>query len=672
MSKPKQSARHGKSGSRPHMPSEIEIRSLLNLYNQQRFPEAERTARYFTQRFPQYAFGWMVLGVVLKQLGRPEEALPVMQKTIELMPGEAEPHNNLGVVLKNLERFAEAETSFRQALQLRPDYPEALTNLGNTLREHGRFTEAETCHRHALKIMPDYAKAHNNLGNLLSTLGNYKEAEAHFRTALSLMPSYADACFNLADTFKEMGRQNDAIALLRKSLQLKPDFHQAHCVLGALLILNGQYEAGMSHLHKSIELKRDFSNALGAIVFNMNYSKHHTPTDLLNAAIEFGKIVSSKTTSPYNQWFCETNAKILRIGLVSGDFNNHPVGAFLENILANINPALLELYAYPTQAKVDSLTDRIRPHFKCWKSLAGLNDRLAAQLIHSDAIHILMDLSGHTEHNRLPVFAYKPAPIQVTWLGYSGTTGLDQINYILGDPYVTPHAEAGHFSENIWQLPESYLCYSEPDIDVDVASLPSITTGQVTFGCFNNLAKVNDHVIAIWSRILHARSNSSLFLRTSQLQDSAVLDSILQRFSTHGIKADRLILDGTYSSRTELFRAYHQVDIALDPFPYNGTTTSAEALWMGVPVLTMRGDRFISHVGESILTNAGLPEWIAADEDDYVAKAVEFTSDLDSLSRLRAGLREQVLSSPLFDAPRFARHFADAMWGMWEKYLQKS
>ena len=280
-------------------------------------------------------------------------------------------------------------------------------------------------------------------------------------------------------------------------------------------------------------------------------------------------------------------------------------------------------------------------------------------------MHVLLDLSGHTANNRLPIFAWKPAPVQSSWLGYFATTGVAQIDYLLGDPYVTRAEEASHFTEHIWRLPECYLCFTPPKFALKVEPLPALSAGHITFGSFNNLAKMNDAVVALWARVLQAVSGSRLLLKSAQMNDPNVRETTRQRFAARGIDPDRLRLEGS-APRGELLAAYSQVDIALDPFPYPGGTTSVEGLWMGVPVITRRGDRFLSHVGESIAQNVGLSDWIAADDDDYVDKAVEFTADLEHLTTLRKGLRQKVMASPAFDAPRFARRFEAAMWGMWE------
>jgi protein O-GlcNAc transferase len=315
------------------------------------------------------------------------------------------------------------------------------------------------------------------------------------------------------------------------------------------------------------------------------------------------------------------------------------------------------------------LTSRIKPYFESWRPIHALTDEAAAQMIHEAGVQVLLDLSGHTGNNRLPVFAWRPAPVQATWLGYFATTGVAEIDYIIGDPQVAPPDEARHFTESVWPLPEIYYCFTPPDIAVNVSRLPALSSGGVTFGCFNNLNKVNDGVVAVWARVLDAVPGSRLLLKAHQLRDPAVCIVIRERFAVHGIVGERLELEPS-SPRVDYLRAYDRIDVALDPFPYPGGTTSCEALWMGVPVLTRRGDRFLSHAGETIVHNAGLPDWIAADENDYVAKAACFASDLRQLADMRAVLRDRVLASPVFDAARFARHFETAAWGMWDRWLE--
>jgi predicted O-linked N-acetylglucosamine transferase (SPINDLY family) len=336
----------------------------------------------------------------------------------------------------------------------------------------------------------------------------------------------------------------------------------------------------------------------------------------------------------------------------------------LEAFVSQLDRSQIELIGYPSTALEDDLTARIKPHFARWQPLVGLNDEQAAAQIHADAPHILIDLAGHTAHNRLPVFAYKPAPVQASWLGYFATTGVAEIDYIIGDPYVTPDSEASHFVERLWRLPESYFCMAVPQYSIELTEPPILRNGYPTFGCFNNLAKVNDRVIALWARLLQRMPEARLFLKTKQLADATVRERLLERFTAHQIGPERLLLEGP-GPRAELLAAYNRIDIALDPFPYPGGTTSAEALWMGVPVITKRGDRFLSHVGETIAHNCGHPEWIAEDEEQYILKAIQLASNPNTLQNLKLHLRQQLPQQPLFNSTTFAQHFQKAMQRMW-------
>jgi protein O-GlcNAc transferase len=381
-------------------------------------------------------------------------------------------------------------------------------------------------------------------------------------------------------------------------------------------------------------------------------------------------MVGKSVTARFTSWHCVQPPKRLRVGLVSGDFNNHPVGFFLENVLAHIDTSCVELIAYSTQRKYDDLTGRIMPFFSEWRQLEGLDDESAAHLIRNDCVHILIDLAGHTAHNRLPVFAWKPAPVQVSWLGYGSTTGVSEIDYVLGNPYSTPAEESNHFTEIIWPLPETSLCFSLPNLNLEVAPLPALSNGFITFGCFNNLAKLNDEVLSVWARILKAVPTSRLFLKNKQLGESSVCLTTIARFAAYGVSEDRLLLEGR-SPRSEYLKAYNRVDIVLDPFPFPGGTTTVEGLWMGVPFITRHGDRFIAHQGEMIAQSTGLlSDWIARDDDEYVAKAIRFSSNPEYLAGLRTILRRHLHLSPLFNASRFARYFEKALWGMWDRFSE--
>jgi predicted O-linked N-acetylglucosamine transferase (SPINDLY family) len=414
---------------------------------------------------------------------------------------------------------------------------------------------------------------------------------------------------------------------------------------------------------KAFRIKPGDFNFHTSLLFSRSYTAT-PPSDYLQEALHYGANVAQKVPARFTAWQCNPQPQKLRVGIVSGDLRNHVVSFFLQNLLTQLNPARIELIVYNNNSSEDDFTARIKPHFAHWRAIYALDDRAAAELIHNDGVHVLLDLSGHTAHNRLPVFAWKPAPVQCTWLGYFATTGVGEIDYLLADQIGVPENRRTHFSETVWYLPDTRLCFTPPDTGLPVAPLPSLGSGQVTFGCYQNLAKVNDGVLAVWGRIFAALPQARLKLACKQLGDASVVAQLTERLQQQGIAADRVDMQGTVS-RHNYLSAHAGIDILLDTFPYPGGTTTCEGLWMGVPTLTLAGDTLLSRQGVSLLTAAGLPGWIAQDEDDYVAKAIQFASDLPKLAALRAGLREQVRTSPLFDAPRFAKHFEAALWGMW-------
>ena len=680
-------------------PSREQIDSLFSYYQSSQLAEFEELAIYLTKQFPATQIGWKALGIALRQTGRLEESIAPMQKSIQLCPEDPESHSNLGNTLQELGRLDEAEESLRQAVLLKPDFAEAHSNLGNTLKELGRLEEAEASLRQAVLLKPDFAEVHSNLGNALREQGRLKEAEASLRQAvllkpdlaeahsnlgitlreqgrlkaaqssyiqaIALNPNYADAHYNLGNTLKELGRFEEAEVSYNKALALIPDSDKILNNLGYTLKELGKLEAAEVSYRQAIAGRHDaleYHSNLLMLISSMRFdnTRHH------DAAADFVMAVDKTVTSRFNTWSYSRERKSLRIGFVSGDLSSHPVGYFLEGLLIELGSSSIELFAYPTNNTVDEVTSRLQPLFDIWSPLTGLSDTSAAQKIHEDGLHILFDLSGHTAGNRLAIFARKPAPIQVSWLGYFASTGLPEMDYVLGDPHVMPNEEANHFVETIWQLPESYLCFTPPDNDLKVGPLPASSNRFVTFGCFNRLARMTDEVVAVRAAILHAVPSSKLYLKDKQLDHETARNRVLNRFSAVGIAADRLILEGR-SPRKEYLACYSRVDIALSPFPYGGGTTSVEGLWMGVPVIAKKGNHFLSHLGESIAHNSGLSDWIAVDNEDYIRKAVAFSSDLQSLSALRKGMREQILNAPLFDGPRFARHFEEALRAMRNK-----
>lgn len=565
-------------------------------------------------------------------------------------------------------RYAELESRAHLLIGQYPDFATGWKLLGVSLHMQGK--DSLPTLRRTAELFPGDVTVHNNLGNALKDCNQPKEAAASYRRALEIKPNFAGTNYNLGILQQELGQVNEALACCRRELKLDPYSAQAHNLLGNILNDLGQLDEALASYRRALKLNPDYAEARGNVLLSLNYSSKYSLEDCLEEACQYGRVVAKLAKARFAAWQCENEPKRLRVGIISGDLREHSVGHFLEGLLSHIDSTRIELIAYPTHYKEDELTARIRPYFSSWMSLVGKSDEVAARLIHADGVHVLLDLAGHTDKNRLPIFAWKPAPVQAMWLGYFATTGVAEMDYILGDKWTLPDGEEYHFVEKGWRLSGAHWCMTPPKEDIKVEELPALRNQSITFGTLNNLAKMNDRVVACWARILNEIPNSRLYLNRSNLRDDALRKSIIERYAAHGIAENRLILEAT-AGRVAALNSYNRIDIALDPFPYPGGTTSYEALWMGVPILTMRGSNYISHLGESIMHNAGLPDWIAANEEEYIAKAVSFSTNLVNLARLRNSLRARVLASPLFDTPLFARNFEAALWGMWKTWCDK-
>lgn len=634
------SPQHGTSGSAEH-----HLKDGMAFEQQGRFGEALAHYDAAVRLTPELARAHFLRGNLLLDRGDAELALEAYARALAYKPESAGTYYNVGNALQSLGRLEDAALAYRQAVALKPQFSDAKLALGKAefdlalaLYEGGRLEDAAARFRHALDIQPDMVDALGCLGVVLMGLKHYDSAVDCFRRVLKIQPKSVQAHNNMGSALKDLGRIDDALSSFRQALEIQPDHAETH------------------------------SNLL----FTHNFLADQSDALLMAEALRFGDLIARKAR-PSDAW---TNlvepGRRLRVGLVSADLRAHPVGYFLENVLAalaGLGAEGLLFFAYSGGQIQDGVTERIKAHCHGWLSAHGISDDMLAQRIREDAIDILIDLSGHTGENRLPLFAWKPAPIQVSWLGYFATTGVAAMDYLIADPWTLPQSEEINFTEKIWRLPETRLCFTPPALVLDVLPLPALANGYVTFGCFNNLAKMNDTVVARWAQIVLTVSDSRLFLMAAQLNDPSSRQQVISRFGLHGVGADRLILEGAVP-RDEYLAAYQRVDIALDPFPYTGGTTTVEALWMGVPVLTMEGKSFLARQGVGLVMNVGLPNWVATNPNDYVASAALHASDLRSLADLRQGLRHQVLASPLFDAQRFAGHFEKSMRAMWRKWCE--
>ncbi|MGU7769496.1 tetratricopeptide repeat protein [Burkholderia sp. MR1-5-21] len=597
-------------------------------------------------------------------------AVPHYRTAIALRPTFVEAYERLGTALLAEEDFEAAVENYRQLVQVFPDSPTALHNLGVSLSSARRYDEALDTYRRLLEVKPDSPAAYTNIANSLLELGKCDEALDAATKAVELRADYHPAHVALGNVLFKLDRHEEAVDAYRKAIEIVPDDPTAYNNLGATLLALKKYDAAVDSYLQAIDRKADLFHTYDSVLFVLNYNQTRSIQDNFQIAKRYGQAVMANV-QPFVHAAGSTTRRPLRVGFVSGDLRQHPVGIFIESVLANLDRTRIEPVAYSLSSGEDAVTARLKPSFTDWKSLLDRTPRESAELIHDDKIDILIDLSGHTAKTGLPTFAWKPAPVQATWLGFFATTGVPTMDYIIGDQYVLPADEEDHFVEKPWRLPDGYLCFTTPTDDVAVEALPMLANGFVTFGCFNKLSKMNDDVVAVWAKLLRAAPTARLMLKSHELNTDTARDATIRQFADHGIEPERLILQGQ-SSRADYFAQYNKIDVALDPFPYNGGTTTVEALWMGVPVVARHGDRFSAHMSEGILHHVGHPEWIADDDEAYIAKALELVSDPARLAEIRSGLRAELTASPLCDAPRFARKLEDAFEQMWQKHCSEA
>jgi predicted O-linked N-acetylglucosamine transferase (SPINDLY family) len=623
---------------------------------------------------PDYAEAHNNLGIALLSRGETDAAIASYRQALLLRPDYARAHNNLGNALQTRGNFEAATGHYLDALLLDPNYAEAHNNLGNALLAQGKPDKAIGSYRQALSFRPDYAEAHYNLGNALQIQGKPDDAIASYHNALSFQPYYISALNNMGSALLLQGKLSAAIESYRYALMLQPDYAEAHSNLGNALRDHCELDAALASYRKAISLKPDYADAHSNLLFAMQYTNDHTQTELFAEHLAYTQCFEAPLK---NNWPAHLNSrepgKRLKIGYVSPDFRKHSVAYFIESALAHHDREHFDVYCYCNNPLSDEVTVRLKSLVEHWCDIRTMSDEDAARQIRNDGIDILIDLAGHTAENRLPVFARKPAPVQASWLGYPYTTGLSSVDYRISDIFADPAGMSErYYSETIFRLPATSTCYHPPRVSPEVGSLPALALGGITFGSFNNLVKVTHEVRALWARILLATPGSRLMLKAGPLADNAMKQKLMAEFAGYGITAERLILAAHDAGHFEHLDRYNTIDIGLDPFPYNGTTTSFEALWMGVPIVSMVGDRYTSRMGISILSNLGLSEFLADTQEDYAAIATRLAGDMARLSGLRSGLRNRMKNSPLTDGKQFTADLENAYRKMWQTFISES
>lgn len=562
------------------------------------------------------------LAIVCAQRGEHPAALELYQRIIRLMPDNRQALLLLGVEYAETGNYEQAVDCFLSCLKRDPENPTFLRMTGIAYTELGKFDEAYQYFTSAIGINPEDDTALTHLAIVLINKLRMTEAEGHLLKALSVNRENALAYNNLGRVYKFQGRSGEAVAAFRRALELEP--HNFVVVNNLLLCIN--------------------------------YLPDMSPEEVFSEHRKLCEQVYGTVDREHSQARAERTDRRIRVGYVSGDFHNHSVSFFFEPILMNYDHQKFSVYCYSNDTREDDTTRRLKSLNAEWRSIAGLSGKQASEMVQADGVDILIDLSGHSSENRLDLFALKPAPIQASWLGYPHSTGMRQIDYYLTDGQCDPPGMTDHlYTEKLVRLPKTFCCYLPPINFPVVSPRPAANSGVVTFGSFNNFAKVNGKLIEVWSELLRRVPDSRLFLKSMALGDSETQQSVLAAFQKQGISADRIALLSIVKSAVDHLALYTQIDIALDTFPYHGTTTTCEALWMGVPVITQAGTTHASRVGVSLLTAVGCPELIAETADDYIKRVVELANDFDRLRYYRENLRTMMAKSPLMDADGMTR-----------------
>jgi predicted O-linked N-acetylglucosamine transferase (SPINDLY family) len=648
------------------------------------------------------------------ELGRIDVAEAACERVLARDPRDARALHLLSLIADGRRDHARAAGLIQSAIAADPAVGLYHFNLGNTLRELGRAEEAAASYAHATTLDPGRLAAWFNQAQLHAERGQREQAIAAFREALRLEPGSPQARVGLATALADTAqagahtaaRSAEALALLENDWPHAPDPWRARFVVAMALVGCARWTEAASHLEALVAARPDSAQARNALAncynrlgratdavreyreaFRAAPDFHPALTSVLGTLNAASEVTPDEVFAAHREWAATVAAPLypvaprfgnardpsrrLRIGYVSPDLRHHPVGTMLAPVLEQHDPRRVETFCYYNYPRGDVMTERMRRAAHRWRDIAERDDATVADAIRADGIDILVDLAGHTRHTRLLVFARRPAPIQVSWLGYFNTTGLATMDYFVTDPVSSPPGQERYFVERLVRLPATRFCYEPPEFLPEVNALPARSRGHVTFGCLNALAKVNDRVLALWGRILAAVPDARLLLQAAALDDPLVQRDFRTRAAAHGIAAERLELR-RFVSVEQAAGSYHDIDIALDPFPFCGGMTSLDALWMGVPVVTLPQAMIAGRQSASMLANLGLLELIAADEATYVAAAVALARDLDRLAALRAGLRGRFGRSPLADYARFAGDLEDAFEGMWRTWLTAS
>ncbi|ABK44145.1 Tetratricopeptide TPR_2 repeat protein [Magnetococcus marinus MC-1] len=616
---------------------------------------------------PQHYPSILALGTLYQQQGRLERAVQLFLRGAQLQPNQPLVHFNLGVVLAAQGRTEQAQSAYRKALALNENIPEAWLNLGNLLSRTGELQQALVCYQQALQRRPSFTQAGFGLANTLTTLKRHTEALTILEPLCQQNPDHAEMMILYGHLLRSQNRQHQARSVFQRILAQQPNHFAARYGYATILLDLGRADLALPQMQQAARLNPSHQGLRSDLAFAQHYLST-SPKALYHEHRLFQTLIAEALSQQsMRHQPCKEPHKPLKIGFVSSDFRRHPVSFFLEAPFEHHDGESFAFYGYSNSPVRDATTQRLQGWAQAWREIFGLTDSVVAQQIVADGIDILVDLNGHTGGNRLALFALQPAPVQVSWLGYPDTTGLEAMAYRLTDTISDPESEGGRYmSETPIYLPHGFHCYRPPD-EAPKVLYQQLRTGQgVRLASFNTLTKMGHEVLRLWAEILTRLPQATLLLKNGGFGSQAVVDDYLQRFESLGIDSKRIRCMGVTDTLEEHLNLYNQVDIALDTFPYHGTTTTCEALWMGVPVVTLQGDHHVNRVGGSLLHQVGLHKLVASTPKQFVDLVVGLAQDHKRLRTLRGSIRHKMQNAPLRDELGFTRNLENAFRQIWK------
>ncbi len=606
-----------------------------------------------------------MLGHIHMAMEEWSEAVIQFTQALSIVPDSMEAHAPLGVSLSADGREEDAIEVYRHALSIDPGDIQCNYNLGLLLKECSQYSAAVIAFEKVQKKSPHLSEVHNSLGYVRRLMGDFDIAKECLEKAVELNPLYVEAYYNLGRVYLDKLRPGDALQKFFRVIDIRPEFSDAYWQMGNAYIAQGNYEQAERQYRKCLEIRPDHQAAHSNLLLVLHYNPEMSAEYIFREHRKWAARMESISEAEMSFQNSKDPERRLNIGYISPDFRAHSVAYFVEALLVRHDKEKFNVFVYSDVDSCDGVTQRFQDCVKNWRDISQETNEKVMSVMRKDKLDILIDLAGHTNCERTALIAKKPAPLVMGYLGYPDTIGLKSADYRITDDVADPLLCDQFYTESLIRLPSGFLCYTPPRDCPPILPAPCTKRGYFTFGSFNNIAKINSDVVRVWSDILHEVPNSRLLLKSKAFFEQSVSDRCREMFHAHGIADDRIEIKAWSLTNIQHMSLYSKVDLALDTFPYNGTTTTCEALWMGVPVITLTGYNHAGRVGTSILTNVGLGDLVARTPEEYTALASKMARDYTCCSGLRDELRDKIVKSSLGNQAQFTMSFEEALRDVW-------